>query len=56
MVAKLLVAGFALLALAWVFTNPPGAGPDEAANYIKAVAVGQGDFLGLHPHDQRGRH
>jgi len=47
MVAKLLVAGFALLALAWVFTNPPGAGPDEAANYIKAVAVGQGDFLGL---------
>ncbi len=44
--AKLLIAGFALLALAWVFTNPPGAGPDEAANYIKAVAVGQGDLLG----------
>ncbi|MDQ6711117.1 MAG: DUF2142 domain-containing protein [Candidatus Dormibacteraeota bacterium] len=44
--AKLLIAGFALLTLAWVFTNPPGAGPDEAANYIKAVAVGQGDLLG----------
>lgn len=45
-VAKLLIAGFALLALSWVFLNPPGAGPDEAANYIKAVAVGQGDLLG----------
>ena len=45
--AKLLIAGFALLALAWAFTNPPGAGPDEAANYIKAVGVGQGDLLGV---------
>jgi hypothetical protein len=47
LVAKLLVAGFALLSLAWVFSNPPGAGPDEAANYIKAVAVGQGELLGV---------
>jgi hypothetical protein len=45
-VAKLLVAGFALLALAWAFLNPPGAGPDEAANYVKAVGVGQGQILG----------
>ncbi|MDQ6884652.1 MAG: DUF2142 domain-containing protein [Candidatus Dormibacteraeota bacterium] len=45
--AKLLIAGFALLTLAWVFTNPPGAGPDEAANYIKAVGAGQGDLLGV---------
>ena len=46
LVAKLLIAGFALLSLAWVFSNPPGAGPDEAANYIKAVGVGQGELLG----------
>ena len=47
LVARLLIAGFALLTLAWAFTNPPGAGPDEAANYIKAVGVGQGDLLGV---------
>jgi len=44
--AGLLVAGYSLLVLAWVFSNPPGAAPDEPSNYVKAVAVGSGQFLG----------
>jgi hypothetical protein len=27
-------------------TNPPGAAPDEPAHYLRALAVGRGDFLG----------
>ena len=44
--AGLLVAGYGLLVLGWVMANPPGAAPDEPSNYIKAVAVGSGQFLG----------
>ena len=44
--ARLLVAGYSLLVLAWVFSNPPGAAPDEPSNYIKTVAIGSGQLLG----------
>ena len=37
---------YALLALAWVFSDPPGAGPDEPANYVKAIGIGGGQLLG----------
>jgi len=43
---RLLLAGYALLGLAWVFGNPPGAVPDEPANYVKALGVAGGEWLG----------
>lgn len=42
----LLVAGWALLVSAWVFSNPPGYAPDEPAHYIKALAAGRGELFG----------
>jgi len=45
-VTRWLAFGYALLVLAWVFAEAPGAGPDEPANYIKAIAVGHGELLG----------
>ncbi|MEO8688931.1 MAG: DUF2142 domain-containing protein [Solirubrobacteraceae bacterium] len=36
----LLAAGLALLVLAWVFANPPGAAPDERAHYVRALGAG----------------
>jgi len=42
----LLCAGLVLLALTWVFSDPPGAAPDEPANYIRAVSVGRLEILG----------
>lgn len=36
----LLAAGLALLMLAWVFGNPPGAAPDEGAHYVRALGAG----------------
>ena len=30
----MLLAGFTLLTLAWIFGNPPGSSPDEAAHYV----------------------
>lgn len=42
----LLVGGWMLLALSWLFTTPPGAAPDEAEHYIRAVSVGRFEFLG----------
>ncbi|MBD8608599.1 DUF2142 domain-containing protein [Aeromicrobium sp. CFBP 8757] len=35
--AALLVLPYLLLSLAWVFTNPPGAAPDEPDNLVKAL-------------------
>ena len=43
LVLALSLAGFGV---AWAVTNPIGAAPDEPAHYIKALAVGQGDWLG----------
>ncbi len=41
--------------LAWAFGNPPGAGYDEVAHYVKALGVGGGDLAGsplrVHPED-----
>ncbi len=34
------------LGVCWAVTNPIGAAPDEPAHYIKALAVGQGEWLG----------
>lgn len=46
MALALLVACYALLALAWVFGNPPGAAPDERDHYLRAMAVAGGDLHG----------
>lgn len=35
-----------LLVTAWVFSNPPGYGPDEPAHYTKALGAGRGEFFG----------
>ncbi len=42
----LLIAAYALLSVAWVFGNPPGAAPDEPAHYVKALAAGQWKWVG----------
>ena len=44
--AWLLVGSWALLLMSWVFSNPPGYGPDEPAHYIKAIGVGRGELSG----------
>lgn len=43
----LLLAAYALLLAAWVVGDPPGMAPDEPAHYRKAVALGQGQLLGV---------
>lgn len=42
----MLLGGLAMLCTAWAVTSPDGAAPDEPANYVKALAVGQGELLG----------
>lgn len=42
----LLVLAFVLLLGGWVGANAPGNGPDEPANYLKAVGAGTGQGLG----------
>jgi hypothetical protein len=44
--AILLAAGLALLVLAWVFGNPPGAAPDERAHYVRALGAGGLELIG----------
>jgi Predicted membrane protein (DUF2142) len=41
-----LVAAWALIALAWAFANPPFAAPDEEAHYLRAVGVAGGTLTG----------
>jgi Predicted membrane protein (DUF2142) len=41
-----LVCGWALIALAWVFANPPFAAPDEGSHYLRAVGIGDGALIG----------
>jgi hypothetical protein len=41
-----LLLSLAGLGVGWAVTNPIGAAPDEPAHYIKALAVGQGEWLG----------
>ncbi|MBV8980614.1 MAG: DUF2142 domain-containing protein [Acidimicrobiia bacterium] len=45
----LLLASYALFAIAWAVTDPPGAAPDEGAHYVKAVAAGRGHLRGSPP-------
>jgi hypothetical protein len=45
---RLLVAGWILLALAWVMGNPEFAGPDERSHYLRAVEVGRGNLVTEH--------
>jgi len=42
----LLVAGWSALALAWAFSNPPFAAPDEGMHYLRAQGVEQGQLVG----------
>ncbi|MGI8564147.1 MAG: DUF2142 domain-containing protein [Candidatus Dormibacter sp.] len=42
----LLLAGYLTLAVAWLAANPPGAGPDEDAHYVRAAGLSQGEVLG----------
>lgn len=39
------ILAFLLLGVSLVFSNPPGASPDELAHYLKAVAAGRGDLV-----------
>lgn len=41
----LLILALFLSVAAWTFSNPPGAAPDEAAHYIRAASVSNGDLL-----------
>jgi hypothetical protein len=41
-----LVAGWCALALAWVFSNPQFAAPDEGMHYLRVRGVEQGQFVG----------
>lgn len=45
----LVVAFLVLVGSAWIFSDPPGASPDEAAHYVKALGAGRGDLLGAAP-------
>jgi len=42
----LLLASYALLAVAWVMGTPPGSAPDEGDHYMRALAVASGDLYG----------
>ncbi|MDQ6725360.1 MAG: DUF2142 domain-containing protein [Actinomycetota bacterium] len=46
LVLGLLIGCYALLAVAWVMGNPPGAAPDEGDHYVRALAVASGDVVG----------
>ncbi len=41
-----LLVAWALIALTWVFANPPFAAPDEAAHYVRAIGIGHGELIG----------
>lgn len=42
----LLLVGLALLGTAWVFSTPPGSAPDEPAQYLRALGISEGRWLG----------
>jgi len=43
---RLLILGYALLAIAWMVGNAPFAAPDEEAHYARALGIAQGRLLG----------
>jgi hypothetical protein len=47
----LVLLGWALLSVGWVFGNPPFAAPDEAAHYLRALEVGRGHVITAHEPD-----
>jgi hypothetical protein len=42
--AALFVVPYLLLGVAWVFSNPPGAAPDETDHLVKAIGMGRLDI------------
>jgi hypothetical protein len=42
--AALFVAGYLLVGVGWVFTNPPAAAPDEPDHLVKAIGMGRLDI------------
>jgi hypothetical protein len=40
------LAAWVLLLLAWVVSNPPFAGPDEEAHYVRALGISEGHLIG----------
>ena len=42
----LISAAYALLVVAWIGGNPPGASPDEQAHYVRALGVASGQLCG----------
>ncbi len=42
----LVCAAYAVLLVVWVWTNPPFAGADEPAHYVRAIGIGQGKLVG----------
>jgi hypothetical protein len=46
----LLLATYAALGLAWVFSDPPFTGPDEAAQFLRAVGISDGALIGAPGH------
>jgi hypothetical protein len=42
----LLLAGYALLLLAWLMSNPPFRSPDEIAHYLRAAGISEGRIVG----------
>lgn len=45
-VVSFVACGYLLLVVAWAVANPAGASPDENDHYLRALAVGRGDFRG----------
>lgn len=43
---RLLLASYTFFTVAWLVGNPPGAAPDEASQYIKALGVSAGVMTG----------
>jgi hypothetical protein len=42
--ASLFVAAYLLIGVGWVFSNPPGAAPDEPDHLVKAIGMGRFDI------------
>ena len=48
---RLVLAGWTLLTVAWIFANPQFAGPDEHSHYTRALEVGRGNLITEHRPD-----
>jgi Predicted membrane protein (DUF2142) len=49
----MLIIGWLLLGVAWVFGNPPFAAPDEADHYVRTVGIAEGQLVGSPAPDAR---